>query len=158
MRKSLLAFAFLLVATTAHAQSSVSVVNLIPALSPCLHVVANSQGSSGQDITIDATASGIKVADNVYNNTPCTGLTTPNACCTGSGTGTCPGRCGGFIKNTGTAAMRCRATADGVVTATAGIDIQPGEKLTFGAEWQGPWNCIRETANSTTANVSEDTP
>lgn len=93
-------------------------------------VVINEKGTTNQDITVDSTAGGVTVVDAKTV------------------------RCGGTIRNTGAAAMRC-GPASMTVTTTAGTLLNAGDAASYGSEFVEAWKCIRTTGSSTTANVQE---
>lgn len=100
----------------------------------CKTVVTNAV-NTGSDISVDNTSGGVKVMAAAST------LTGP--------------RCSAYIKNTGTAGMRCRSKGDGAPTSSVGADVQPGEKIVMTFEGAEEWECIRETSTTTTANVVE---
>lgn len=118
MMKTILAVLLVLVASVAQAQPL------------CDETLVNNKGSANADITVDATAGGVRVMD---------ASTT---------------RCCAIVQNSGEADMRCAPTSI-TVSATKGVLVPSGQSLVLGIEGREAWNCIRTGDSSTAANVAE---
>lgn len=101
----------------------------------CPNPRVNAQGTSNQDITIDATAGGILIL-----------AQDPNRCSAMIINVTNPIRCG---PSTGAGAMTVTSTAGLLLSAGAGIGLSVEDGVTEA------WKCIRTTASSSTVSVVE---
>ncbi len=110
----------------------------LPAWSaPCNQVRINNKGSSGASITVDATATGVVVAE-----------------ANGS-------RCSLAIRNESANPMRCApSTGPTALTVTSTVGFLLDNTVALTAEWDGvqEWRCIRTTGSSTTVSVAEGLP
>lgn len=100
----------------------------------CRSTQTNVQGSSGADITVDATSTGVLVM------------------------AASTSRCQALIRNSGSAQMRCGPVSKTLTASAYGMVLDAGQSLVLGQESAEAWKCIRTGSSSTTANVTEALP
>jgi hypothetical protein len=110
-------------------------VRPVAAAPMCYSTKVNLQGSSGADVTVDATAGGVLVMS--ANSS----------------------RCAALIKNAGANQIRCGPTTQTVTASAYGVVLDAGQVLSLTTESASQaWNCIRTGGSSSSANIVEALP